>query len=166
MLCTLHESELPELAISIRQPWAHAIVMGWKDIENRKWSTRHRGLVCIHASAYNRRNFDEDYGDYLEVVQGFVKASPHNDLASISESDLSFGAIIGVARVVEVSTSHDSPWFFGRYGFVLADQQRLENPIPLKGALGFFEWRERLPTAQAAAEPPKQMLQPAQGSLF
>ncbi len=35
--------------LSIRQPWAWLIVNGYKDIENRTWSTRFRGKVLIHA---------------------------------------------------------------------------------------------------------------------
>ena len=42
--------DLPRKAISIRQPWAWAIVHAGKDIENRDWSTRYRGPVCIHAA--------------------------------------------------------------------------------------------------------------------
>lgn len=37
-------------ALSIRQPWAWLIVNGFKDIENRSWDTKYRGLVLIHAS--------------------------------------------------------------------------------------------------------------------
>ncbi|WP_229215634.1 ASCH domain-containing protein [Duganella sp. CY15W] len=37
-------------ALSIRQPWAWLIVNGYKDIENRSWSTNVRGKVLVHAS--------------------------------------------------------------------------------------------------------------------
>ncbi|MFL6864136.1 MAG: hypothetical protein ACJ8DZ_14170 [Allosphingosinicella sp.] len=42
-------ADLP--ALSIRQPWAHAILHLGKDIENRGRCHRHRGLTLIHASA-------------------------------------------------------------------------------------------------------------------
>ncbi len=35
--------------------------------------------------------------------------------------------------------SYDSPWFFGSYGYTLADPVRYEKPIPCRGKLGFFE---------------------------
>ncbi len=38
-------------AITIWQPYAQAIALGLKKYETRGWSTRHRGLVAIHASA-------------------------------------------------------------------------------------------------------------------
>ena len=37
-------------ALSIRQPWAHLILHGGKDIENRDWRTSVRGRVLVHAS--------------------------------------------------------------------------------------------------------------------
>ena len=155
-------SALPLLALSVRQPWAHAIVNGWKDIENRKWNTSQRGLVCIHASAFNRSNFDKDLDGYSEVVNDYVNTACGETPSTFKSEDLAFGAIIGVARIVDVTMRHSSPWFFGKYGFVLADQQILAEPIPVKGALGFFEWRPRMVTDP---EPPVRPAS-AQGSLF
>ena len=37
-------------ALSIRQPWAAAIVQLGKNIENRTWATRFRGPILIHAA--------------------------------------------------------------------------------------------------------------------
>ena len=36
--------------LSIRQPWAHLITQGSKDIENRSWPTKYRGAFLVHAS--------------------------------------------------------------------------------------------------------------------
>lgn len=36
--------------LSVRQPWAHLIVHGSKNIENRSWPTRYRGPFLVHAS--------------------------------------------------------------------------------------------------------------------
>ncbi|MBY5804126.1 ASCH domain-containing protein [Rhizobium leguminosarum] len=154
--------DLPLLALSTRQPWAHAIVKGWKDIENRKWNTSQRGLVCIHASAFIRSNFDSDLDDYSDVVSERIVPGEHPVPSTLMAKDLTFGAIIGVARIIDVTMRHSSPWFFGKYGFVLTDQQILAEPIPVKGALGFFDWR---PRKIVAPEPPARPAT-AQGSLF
>jgi len=50
------------------------------------------------------------------------------------------GAIIGAATITAVVANHDSPWFFGPRGLVLADAQQVE-PRPARGALGYFAWR-------------------------
>jgi hypothetical protein len=42
-----------------------------------------------------------------------------------------------------VVTRHESPWFCGRYGLVLNEAQELPEPIPAKGMLGLWEWKEQ-----------------------
>lgn len=36
-------------ALTIKQPWASAIVLGLKSVENRTWPTGYRGPLAIHA---------------------------------------------------------------------------------------------------------------------
>jgi hypothetical protein len=54
------------------------------------------------------------------------------------------GCIVGKVDIVDCVTANSgvaasrSPWFFGRYGFVLANPIAFAAPIPCKGALGFF----------------------------
>ena len=43
--------------------------------------------------------------------------------------------------LIDCVIDSDSPWFEGRFGFVLRDVQPVEF-VPCKGALGFFDWRE------------------------
>lgn len=38
-------------ALTIRQPWAWLVVNGYRDIENPKWATHHRGPLLIHAGS-------------------------------------------------------------------------------------------------------------------
>jgi hypothetical protein len=40
----------PTYALSVKQPWAALLVAGRKTIEVRKWATRVRGRVYIHAA--------------------------------------------------------------------------------------------------------------------
>lgn len=56
-------------------------------------------------------------------------------------SELPRGAIVVTARIIDCITSSDSPWFAGRYGFVLRDVRPVQH-IPVVGALGFFKWRK------------------------
>lgn len=37
-------------ALSLHRPWPALILDGGKDIENRSWATRHRGLLLIHSA--------------------------------------------------------------------------------------------------------------------
>jgi len=45
-------------AISLQQPWAWAILHAGKDVENRRWNTRYRGPIAIHASAKPQTDYD------------------------------------------------------------------------------------------------------------
>ena len=53
--------------LSIRQPWAWAIVAGFKPVENRTWKTGYRGPLLIHAGL---REDVEDIDLCLSFVLG------------------------------------------------------------------------------------------------
>lgn len=118
--------------LSVRQPWATAIVMGWKDIENRSWSTNYRGRLYIHASA-TRSSRDEFEGDEEFIVD----CSEHRLFSPLSIPPHDYGAIVGHVEVVGVLTRSDSPWFFGPFGWLLRNPETIQ-PIPMKGRLGIF----------------------------
>ena len=115
-------------ALSIRQPWAWLIVNGHKDIENRDWPTRMRGPILIHASKGMTR---DEYATARSVAYSEGVEIP-------AFEDLERGGIVGQAVISGCVTGSISPWFFGKYGFVLADAQRLPFR-PLRGQLGFFD---------------------------
>lgn len=111
-------------ALSIRQPWVHAILQEGKNIENRAWSTNHRGWIAIHASAKPLR--DQNFPNRLRIP----------DLKT-----LDYSAICGVARISDVVTRSRSKWFHHpedgsiNYGLLLTDITPLEKVIPCSGAL-------------------------------
>jgi hypothetical protein len=115
-------------AITIKQPWVHAILHEGKDIENRSWQRTFRGWMAIHASGQPKR--DALFPGRLRVP----------DLAS-----LDYSAICGIARVVDIVSKSRSKWFWKpddgsiNFGWVLADVTPLRKPIPCKGALGLWE---------------------------
>ncbi|HEJ6164828.1 TPA: ASCH domain-containing protein [Pseudomonas aeruginosa] len=115
-------------ALSIRQPWAWLIVHGFKPVENRDWPTRYRGPCLIHASKGMTREDYEDARD-LAQAQGITIPAPH---------ELVRGGIVGVATVADCVTHSPSRWFFGKFGFVLANAKPLPF-LPINGRLGFFE---------------------------
>lgn len=132
---------LPKMALSIRQPWAWAIINAGKDIENRNWRTAFRGPVCIHAAKGMTTSEWDDAMDFIDHAFPAPMASRLDRRASaIHSTDAKRGGIVGVALIVDCITGSDSPWFFGRFGFVLRDVRPVPF-IPVKGALGFFDWR-------------------------
>lgn len=126
--------DLPQLALSVRQPWAWAIIYGGKDIENRSWQAvnhglNQRGRIAIHAAKGMSRDEYEDAADFMSSIK--VKCPPAIELKR--------GGIIGSADVVDVVTDSDSDWFFGPRGIVLRNPVPCEF-IPCIGALGYFAW--------------------------
>jgi len=113
-----------EKVLSIQQPWAWLIVSGIKDIENRKWPTSFRGPFFVHAG----KKLDQSGYEWIINEMGLSLPKP---------GEYPLGGIVGKATVIDCVRSHPGKWFFGPYGFILADASPLPL-IPLRGQLGFF----------------------------
>lgn len=124
----------PEFALSVRQPWAWAIIHAGKDIENRSWrpvnhGISKRGRIAIHAAKGMTRDEYESASLFMERIGVQCPAA----------KDLLRGGIIGSVEVIDVVEDSGSPWFFGPRGLVLQNPEPLEF-IPSVGALGYFRW--------------------------
>lgn len=128
--------------MTVRQPWASAIIYRGKDVENRvrNIAGEYRGPVAIHSS--KRLPPFQEHWDAGTVVARITGARP------LFHDPQSMGAIIGVVDLVDVHLPIDcweppvaddlcSPWaLLGNYHLVLANPRPLAEPIPFKGALG------------------------------
>lgn len=101
--------------LSIRQPWADLILYGHKDIENRTWSTKHRGRLLVHAGM----TYDEDGAASLHARYP----------ALVDAARVRTGRVLGAVEVVGCVARSDSPWFFGPVGWPL------RNPVPFQECL-------------------------------
>lgn len=125
-------------ALSLKNPYAWAIVNGYKPVENRDWKAtnaglRFRGRVLIHAGK-------NEMADDVDFVTHAVALQTGRAVSVIKEEYLrqrAFGAIVGVATVADCVKEHPSPWFFGPYAFVMAKPMAI-TPVPCIGMLGFF----------------------------
>lgn len=109
--------------LTVKQPYAWAIIAGHKRVENRSWSTSFRGRLLIHA------------GKSLDALTHQLPDAPP------PADQLAFGAIIGYVDVVDCVPVEDvagDPYAFGPWCFVLANPVAIE-PIPMAGKLGLFE---------------------------
>jgi len=131
-------------ALSIQQPWAHAILHFGKDVENRSWDTKFRGEFLIHAG----KKFDLEGWTWIKL-NWIALGLPENDFASygMRPQDFQMGGIVGKATldevIVDVGLNREHgrllmPWFFGPKGFVLSNAQPVPFQ-PMSGKLGFFE---------------------------
>lgn len=118
--------------LTIKQPWAWLIFndvgngKGFKNVENRTWHTKIRGTVAIHSS----KKID------IDAYNGLINYS-HLNLPSLNE--FICGEIIGVVDIVDSVNDYPSFWKEpNSVGFILQNPKKLNETIPLKGQLGFF----------------------------
>ena len=105
----------------MRQPWASLIIHGEKDVENRTWTTRYRGLLAIHAG----HRFDRNLQPWQRSSVAAVDAFPR-------------GAIIGVVELMDIVRDSSSRWAEPTcYHWVLANPRAIE-PVPVRGRLGLW----------------------------
>jgi hypothetical protein len=127
---------LLDRALSIRQPWAWAILNAGKRIENRSRRFHYRGPICLHASLYYNAP------EFRIAMHDIFKATNHKHSAPLS-TDLDRGGIIGTANIIGRIEHSDDPWWIGPHGLVLEDVKPVPF-IPVKGALGLFKWKKNL----------------------
>jgi len=118
--------------LSLKQPYAELILQGKKKIELRNWNTKFRGEFLIHASKIPDK----------EAMQKF------------GFKELPAGAIVGKANLIEVKKYqseqehskdkdlHLASEYWGNYGFILENVERINPIIPAKGKLNFWEHPE------------------------
>jgi activating signal cointegrator 1 len=132
-------------AFSLWQPWATAIWLRWKLVETRHWYTNYRGPLAIHAA----KRWTGEEREFWTEMCGIEALDP-------ADYDMPFGAVIATVRLVDVVrteqlaariSEREERWgnySDGRYGFVFDDVVPLAEPIPFKGAQGFFEVPDQL----------------------
>ncbi|OGB09884.1 MAG: hypothetical protein A3E79_08910 [Burkholderiales bacterium RIFCSPHIGHO2_12_FULL_61_11] len=127
------------IALSIRHPWAWLIVNGFKNVENRSWLTNYRGPFLVHAGLTCKQ---ADYDAAMLFIEAFIDPALVHQVPDIGE--LQLGGVVGMAKLVNCTEEHLSPWFTGGaangggYGFVL--EQGMPIPfMPWKGRQGFFD---------------------------
>lgn len=139
-------------SLTVRQPWASCIAFGGKDIENRSWSTPHRGLVAIHAG----KGVDWDVPDHAWTSAGLAPYRKGARRAAWTAS-LPLGAVVAIARLADChdATGTDycscSTWAMAhQWHWELADVRPLPQPVPCKGALGLWNLPEDIEAAVTA----------------
>src|SRR6202161_3174427 len=109
-------------ALSIRQPWAWAIVEGLKPVENRSWPTNYRGPLLIHAG------LREDHLGWLALDRMGIDFP----------DDVQTGGIIGGVDLVDCVRGYDSPWAIDGCWHWVLDAARSLPFRPMRGQLGIF----------------------------
>lgn len=129
-------------ALTIDALWAWAIIAGHKRIENRSWTTPHRGRIAIHAGKNSNRD-----GDAYRLFDRLEITPPDAELLQ----DLR-GRMLGTVELFDV-VAYDSqasggdaaelardPFATGPWCWKLRHPVWLQEPIPLAGNLRLWDW--------------------------
>ena len=136
--------------LTVRQPWAWAIIHRGKDVENRVRSLGpYRGPVAIHAGLMGA-SFDAAHPDLWPFDERHVTGRVIGVVDLVGEHSAS--VIDGCGRMVHdchehgTCRHHCSPWALGPapkggwyHHLELANPRPLARPIPARGRLGL--WR-------------------------
>ena len=144
-------------ALTLTQPWATLVAIKAKRIETRSWNTAYRGLIAIHAAK-----------GYPKWAKETCHELPFCDVLAQYLPHLPLGCIVATCRLVSVlptrelqsngiipmDESANCPDFEmtdqerafgdyepGRFAWLLADIRAVRRPIPVKGALGLWEFQ-------------------------
>lgn len=145
-------------ALTVRQPWATALVSGWKTIETRSWRTKYRGRLAIHAGARCASDQTGTYPRDLTVSRdraGLLLRSPGLSWPH----RLPLGAIIGTVDIVDCVPVQDiiEPWTCGAqelewgdwspagWAWICRNPTRFRRPISAVGRLGLWTCGEEIP---------------------
>lgn len=137
-------------ALTVRQPWAWAIVHGGKDVENRTQAWAYRGPLAIHAG----QQLSERGMRTVPSITAAERETSPTLVGDQMRGQLERSAIIGTVQLVDVHVAHDgcceSWWAESEYReaggrvrreiahLVLEDPRPLEVPIPARGMLGLW----------------------------
>lgn len=109
--------------LTVKQPWAWAIIYAGKDVENRSRAIRYRGQLLIDAGM----GWSSEGEEWLRAHGIDVP------------EDLPRGQIIGSVNVVGSVLSSTSRWAFaGSHHWQFADPTPAVTPIPCAGKLNLF----------------------------
>lgn len=125
-------------ALTVRQPWAGAIAHQTKRVENRTWqlpAKQEGARILIHAGAQRDRDA-QVHGDHLDV----------------------YSAVVAIATITGCHWSDDGQccgsWGDAMaYHWTLNDVTALPEPVPAKGALGFWTPSEEIANAALRQNP-------------
>jgi hypothetical protein len=153
--------------LTVRQPWHWALTCDQPDaslrkpVENRTWTTRHRGSVWLHAGARSRWDPDgasfpllrSAWDRYVCSIAGWP-GLPSSDVELGRRTTLMpFGAVAALAKLAACHRDSDcdrevndfarvewcSPWAMpDQYHWEFTEVIALPEPVPCKGSLGLW----------------------------
>jgi hypothetical protein len=131
-------------AITIWQPWAQLVAIGAKEYETRTFAPKYRGPVAIHAGKRKQ------WGGMVIPYEPF--RTPLRDAGIVTYETLPLGCVVAVGELTAIYATRElflklskqerdfGDFTPGRYAWRIQNMRMLEEPIPVKGQQGLWEW--------------------------
>lgn len=98
-----------------------------KNVENRTWETKYRGLLYIHAS----QKYNKQAVHYIK--ENFNIIVP-------PKTEMEYGVIIGCVTLTDIKPSLTG-WAIPNNSHWLLENPKLIQPLPAKGRLGLWKFK-------------------------
>ena len=137
-------------ALTLWQPWATLVIEGAKQFETRGWKPSLRQLDRSALFVMHAAKRDKELKRIYRGIEPFI--SKLHELGYQILDDVPLGAGLGVVKLVRVWPTEavvgDIPQlerYFGNYqpgrwAWRLEVVEKWPEPVPAKGAQGFWEW--------------------------
>jgi activating signal cointegrator 1 len=145
---------------SLTQPWASLVDLKAKQLETRSWYTSYRGPLVICAAKGYPKWAQDTCGEqpFFDVLQPHFRSARDlpvgvalclvNLLACVKTTELhKLESLNFKPSVNEIAFGDYSE---GRYAWLLEHVRSFPTPIPVKGALGLWEWSAGIAIPEAA----------------
>lgn len=150
----------PLRALSLIQPYATLIALGYKCNETRSFSTKHRGPLLIHASLGKRREFRQICEDD-PIIRGILAKHELTFETLPRGVILCSCELLAVSQIIEPTMDAQpgelNPLTIGqteracgnyepgRFAWHLGDVQVLPEPLRATGSLGLWNPANQIP---------------------
>ena len=121
--------------LTIKEPYATLIIEGYKKYEFRSWKTNYRGKILIHAGMSIERDVLDRFKDYnLNYSKGAIIGEVELIDCILVDKDFN-KKLQEINPIVYGNSNHQ-----GVYAWQLTNIIKYDQPIPIKGKLGLWNY--------------------------
>lgn len=124
-------------AVTVSQPYAELIASGQKFVENRRWHTKHRGPLFIHAGKGTQYLKPADLKDYTTgAIVATCELIACVEIAKPTDTDRTELGQYGMTLEQVIDHEHCE----GPFAWVLFEVRRCAEPYRIGGKQGLWKF--------------------------
>lgn len=130
------------LCLSLWQPWASLMALGFKRHETRHWWTAVRGQVATHAAKHIETDIEPELEELCRFAFGddWRVTLPRGAVVSVGQQTGCYPTGELLKGGLDACDALSGNFMPGRFALRHEHERPLLQPIPLTGRQGFFRW--------------------------